>query len=202
MDHFESTKRHSIYNSIPIAIIESNEKMTIQFANNYAHSLFGYNDDELVGKNVKILMTDDIAMVHDIYVERYITTSVPHVIGKKGRRINGKHKDGSILKLLLCLNESSEDGKRLFTASFENFTLIIEEKNKRIEDFYRLEKQKLQIIKNISSPANDIADFLKKIKNINLTNDLKSELDTCILLTENIKLTIGDLESKSFDKFN
>ena len=39
-------------------------------------------------------------------------------------RVLGKHKNGSILKLVLCIDDSIINGKIIFTASFENLTLL------------------------------------------------------------------------------
>lgn len=50
MNNIELTQHmHKVYNSLPVSIIESDEKMTILFANQYTKNLFGYDDDELFG---------------------------------------------------------------------------------------------------------------------------------------------------------
>ena len=74
MNNIELTQHmHKVYNSLAVSVIESDEKMTILFTNKYTTNLFGYNNDELLGSNVKLLMIDDIKSMHDEYVDRYLT---------------------------------------------------------------------------------------------------------------------------------
>jgi PAS domain S-box-containing protein len=175
-----SQHMHKVYNSLPVSIIEADEKMIIQFANQYSKIMFGYDDNELIGSNVTILMTDDVKSMHSTYVNKYLDTGEAHIIGKKGRRIFGKHKDGSILKLILCIDDSIVDGKRVFTASFENLTLLIEEKNTQIKNLYEFEKQKIQFVKRISCPASNIIAMCKTMDCDELPVHLKKLVNDCL----------------------
>ena len=67
-----SQHMHKVYNSLPVSIIEADEKMIIQFANQYSKIMFGYDDNELIGSNVTILMTDDVKSMHSTYVNKYL----------------------------------------------------------------------------------------------------------------------------------
>src|ERR1035438_9790178 len=68
---------------------------SIQGFNRSAERLFGFENREVVGRNVSILMSGNDRGSHDDYLARYKATRVPHIIGK-GREVNAKRKDGSM----------------------------------------------------------------------------------------------------------
>jgi len=79
--------------------------MTIIDANPAATTVFGYTHEELVGQNVKVLMNKDVADQHEAYVDRYTNTGEPHIVNQTtGRRVQGRHKNGSTLVLVLTLS--------------------------------------------------------------------------------------------------
>ena len=62
---------------------------------------FGYKEEELVGKNVKILMPHPHRELHDNYLKRYARTRQKRIIGTR-RILKAKHK---VTKL--CFNDSA-----------------------------------------------------------------------------------------------
>lgn len=85
-------------------------------ANQAACRTFGYSLEELVGNNVNILQPEPYHSQHDGYLERYVRTGVPHVLGMGGREVPGKRKDGVIIPLELAVSEVvTTGGDRLFT---------------------------------------------------------------------------------------
>jgi hypothetical protein len=53
--------------------------------------MFGYTRTELEGRNVSIFVPAPFNKIHDSYLERYITTGQPHVVGTT-RRVVAMHK--------------------------------------------------------------------------------------------------------------
>lgn len=74
--------------------------------NNAAVKLFGYSEEEATGQNVSILMPEDLAAVHDSYLQQYLVTREPHIMGSS-REVVAKHKDGSLIPVLLSVSDSS-----------------------------------------------------------------------------------------------
>ena len=109
----------SILSSMATPVIMANPKMEITFVNGNAEEIFGYQQSELLNKNVKMLMNDNDASQHDGYVDRYEKTKQSKIIGKDPRLVQGKHKDGSGLHLYLTITRIGDGG---YTAVFTNVT--------------------------------------------------------------------------------
>jgi two-component system sensor kinase FixL len=75
---------------------------SIQGFNRSAERLFGYESQEVVGRNVSILMIGKDRHSHDGYLARYMATRVPHIIGK-GREVYAQRKDGTVFPAFLSV---------------------------------------------------------------------------------------------------
>jgi len=85
----------------------------IETFNRAAQQMFGYRFDEVVGKNVSKLMPAPYADEHDGYIERYLDTHVPQIIGK-GREVRARRKDGSLFPIHLSVSEVHFHPERKF----------------------------------------------------------------------------------------
>eukprot|EP00756_Hemistasia_phaeocysticola_P005982 Hpha_TRINITY_DN13607_c0_g1::TRINITY_DN13607_c0_g1_i2::g.122875::m.122875 len=86
---------------------------TITLFNAAAAKLFDFASNEVIGKNVRILMPEEVATQHDGYLQRYLQTGVKSVIDTS-TTITGETKDGDSFDALLSvreLKEGSLDGK-------------------------------------------------------------------------------------------
>ncbi|MEN9726744.1 MAG: hypothetical protein RL434_1110 [Pseudomonadota bacterium] len=69
-----------------------------------AERIFGYAADEVVGRNVKVLMPPSHAPHHDRYISNFHRTHEPKIIGI-GREVEGLHKSGRTFPLDLSVGE-------------------------------------------------------------------------------------------------
>ena len=114
-------KAQAIMDSTVDAIIIINEQRIVQSFNTGAQQLFGYTEEEVLGKNVKLLMPDSFARHHDQYVNNYITTGEKKIMGI-GREVEGQRADGSIFPMHLSLGEITQGGKRMFVGIGKDIT--------------------------------------------------------------------------------
>ena len=85
------------------------EERIIQMVNQKSCDIFGWTKEEFIGKNINMIMTDDVAANHDQYVENYMTTGVKKMIGKR-REVIAKRKDGTTFPAALGLAEPQAAG--------------------------------------------------------------------------------------------
>jgi len=74
----------------------------IRAFNRSAERLFGYAASEVLGRNVAMLMSGPDAAQHDEHIARYLTSGVPHIIGR-GREVNGQRKGGAPFPIFLSV---------------------------------------------------------------------------------------------------
>ncbi len=82
-------------------------------AHRFACELLGYEESELRGQNVRMLMPEPYAREHTGYIQRYLRTGDAKVIGI-GREVQARRKDGSLFPADLAIS-AFHDVKPLFT---------------------------------------------------------------------------------------
>lgn len=103
----------------PIITIDS--RGLIQDVNPATLKAFGYSRDELLGRNVSILMPESHASGHDGYLHRYMETGRTGIIGE-GRRVEARRKDGTVFPVDLVVTEFTFGGDRFFTGMLRDVT--------------------------------------------------------------------------------
>jgi two-component system sensor kinase FixL len=97
------------------------EQARIQSFSATAVRLFGYQPDEVIGENVKILMPTPYREQHDSYMLRYRNTGERRIIGV-GRVVVGQRKGGSTFPMELAVGEMHSGGLRYFTGFIRDLT--------------------------------------------------------------------------------
>jgi len=105
----------AIFNAAVDAIITIDKRGNIDSANESAERIFGYSPNELIGKNVSVLMPSPYREEHDGYLRRYIRTGEARIIGI-GREVIAQRKDGRRIPVHLSISEVPLKRGRLFTA--------------------------------------------------------------------------------------
>ena len=112
----------AILKSAPDGIITANEKGIIESFNPAAEKIFGYSAEEIIGKNLNILMPEPYTHQHDGYMRHYIETGEKKIIGRVGRELEGKNKLGQVFPMELSVTETFIGDKRLFTGIVRDIT--------------------------------------------------------------------------------
>jgi len=111
----------SILSTVPDAMVVIDERGKILSFSAAAERLFGFQEVEVLGENVRCLMPSPDRERHDGYIERYLTTGERKVIGM-GRVVVGLRKDGTTFPMELSVGEATGHGPRVFTGFVRDLT--------------------------------------------------------------------------------
>jgi two-component system sensor kinase FixL len=111
----------AVYDTSLDAIIVIDQKGLMRSYNKIAKKLFHYSPNEVLGRNIKMLMPPYFAEKHDGYLERYLRTGERRIIGI-GRVVTGQKKDGSTFPLELAIGEARIGEERLFAGFIRDLT--------------------------------------------------------------------------------
>ena len=111
----------SILETVPDAMIVINERGIVQSFSVAAERLFGYGPNEVIGKNIKMLMPSPYRESHDGYLARYLRTGERRIIGI-GRVVVGERKDGSTFPMELSVGEMRSADRQFFTGFIRDLT--------------------------------------------------------------------------------
>ncbi len=103
-----------------LAVID--EMGVIERVNRAVISMFGYTSDELVGRNVKMLMAEPFRSRHDLYLARYRETNKARIVGAGGVEVVGERKDGTTFPIDLVIGELMLDGRRRFIGAMRDLS--------------------------------------------------------------------------------
>jgi PAS domain S-box-containing protein len=151
-----------------VMIIDANG--TVQEYNPACEKLFGYREDEVVGRNVKMLMPSPYQEEHDEYLSRYRNTGHKRIIGI-GREVEGRRKDGTTFPMELSVGEARPGGQQVFVGIIRDITT-----RKSAEQSLRVAKEqaesashaKSQFLANMSheirTPMNAVLGYTQLIE--------------------------------------
>ena len=106
---------------------------TVLLYNAACERMFGYAADEVLGRNVKLLMTSPDRKDHDSSLRNYLRSGTARIIGI-GRDVTGRRKDGSTVPIRLSVGELRDDGDTpLFIGTLHDLTEALRARE-RIEE--------------------------------------------------------------------
>jgi two-component system sensor kinase FixL len=111
----------SVLETIPDAMIVTDERGIMSSFSATAETLFGYDAAEVIGRNVSMLMPEPTLVQHDSYMKRYSLTGERHIIGI-GRVVVGLRKDGTTFPMELAIGEMVSGGRHFFTGFMRDVT--------------------------------------------------------------------------------
>ncbi|MFC0516794.1 PAS domain S-box protein [Mucilaginibacter angelicae] len=120
-------------------IITIDERGNIESINPSACKLFQYDPQEVIGKNVSILMPQPYRQEHDHYINRYQTTGKAHIIGI-GREVTGLRKDGTQFPFRLGVSDVNFSGRKIYTGFIHDLSREKEAEDKLKEYASHLEE--------------------------------------------------------------
>jgi two-component system, LuxR family, sensor kinase FixL len=119
-DHASQVLRALIDSAVD-GIIVIDAQGRIETFNPAAERLFGFRQEEVVGRNVTMLMPSPYREEHDRYLARYLETGHARIIGI-GREVRGLRRDGTTFPLHLSVGEMTVGSDRKFTGIVHDLT--------------------------------------------------------------------------------
>ncbi|MTI40050.1 PAS domain S-box protein [Fulvivirga lutimaris] len=141
-----------------LSIVMIDEKGTVSYFNKSAEKLWGYEREEVIGKNVKMLTPDDIRPKHDKYLKDYNETGKRNVMGGS-RDVKARTKDGKEVHIFLSLSESVSNGVKTYTAFIQDITekkQLEQEVQNQIEEMSAQEEELRQNMEEITTTQEEM----------------------------------------------
>jgi two-component system sensor kinase FixL len=134
------------------AVIIMDHAGSITTFNPAATRMFGYQREEIIGRNVGLLMPEAEGRRHDGYVDRYIRTSDAHIIGK-GRDVLAQRRDGSTFPAALAIGRIAGDGPPRFVGFLHDLSQRRHDEEQRIaaQDAVRESRERLTHVARLST---------------------------------------------------
>ena len=111
-----------IVNNIGDGVITVDEEGEVKSLNPAAERLFGYRAEEVIGRNVSMLMFEPHRNEHDVYLGNYLRTGERKIIGRLGRVLPARRKDGSVFQMDLAVTEFLLENRRHFVGVVRDMT--------------------------------------------------------------------------------
>ena len=196
----------AILNTAVDGIITIGETGIIESANPAARQIFGYTDDELIGRNVSMLMPEPYHSQHDRYLSHHRETGERKIIGI-GREVTGLRKDGSVFPMDLSVSEVLLPGRRLFTGFVRDIsarkeqnarllasTGLLDAKNKELESIVHVASHDLRApLVNISGFSRELSRACERwealVAEEPMSDALRGKLST--LVQEEVREPLG-----------
>jgi two-component system sensor kinase FixL len=121
-------------------IITIDDSGKVESINPSACKLFGYEQEEVIGNNIAMLMPPPDRQQHDEYINRYQRTGQAHIIGI-GREVQGLRKDGSRFPFRLGVSEVKYSGRKIYTGFIHDLSREKEAEDRLKEYAGHLEEQ-------------------------------------------------------------
>ena len=108
-------------------IMVIDENGLVQIYNQACERLFQYRQDEVLGRNVKMLMPAPYRENHDHYLQHYRATGEARILGI-GREVSGQRKDRTTFPMYLSVGDGLIAGKRLFVGIVHDLSALYRER--------------------------------------------------------------------------
>ena len=200
----EESDRHlnAIFEAALDGMITIDSHGMIEKFNSAAAKMLGYAAEDVIGKNVNILMPEPYHSAHDSYLRRFMATNERHIIGT-GRSVSARRKDGSVFPIDLGVSEIRDRNRKSFVGTIRDISereqterniqkhmAALKASNKELDEFAYIASHDLQ--EPLSSLSNH-AQVLQAEYEGRLEPDGERRLKRMTFLSQRLERLIDDL---------
>ncbi len=143
-------------------IITIDDKGKIETINPSGCKLFDYSQEEVIGKNISMLMPSPDRDLHNDYLYSYHTTGQANIIGK-GREVMGLRKDGDIFPFRLAISEVQFLGRKIYAGFIHDLSREKEGEERLKEYPVHLEEQVEERTQSLKESVKALEDAKEKV---------------------------------------
>ena len=115
-------RTQAISDNVIDGIVTIDERGVIQTVNAATTRIFGYAAEEMLGRDIAMLMPDSFRGAHRGQMARYVAGGPARLVGKGARAVEGLRKNGTGFPLDVGITELSFEGRRLFVGIVRDVT--------------------------------------------------------------------------------
>lgn len=199
----------ALMDNSPDAVITIDGHGLIQGFNPAAEQMFGHREEDVVGRNVNMLMPDPVHTAHDGYLDHYAETGEKRIIGTI-REVTGRRSDGSTFPLDLSVSvlsggrnkqfvgilrdlsnrKKQEDTLRQALNRLGTYASDLERSNQELDEFAYIASHDLK--EPLRGLHNHSRFLLEDYENV-LDADGKRRLNRLVFLSQRMEKLVNDL---------
>ncbi|MBL0741404.1 PAS domain S-box protein [Chryseolinea lacunae] len=143
-----NTKLNAILESAVDTIITLNEDGQIDSINRAGIELFGYAENEIIGKNINAIVKQSQQDIHDQFRVNNFEIAITNCIGQTCKMV-AVRKSGSSLPIELAVNVANIGGKKIFTGILRDISERIKAENNQLQYIEELRAQEEELKQNM-----------------------------------------------------
>lgn len=171
----------SLLQQSPDALILTNDKGQIVFANTATTALFGLQLDELVGNHMELLMPARYRRAHVVHRTEYSAQPTQRAMGQRGVPLYGLHRDGHEFPIWVSLSPIRHGNENYIAAAVRD-----------VSDWHILTEQ----LRDASETAKDAAQTKSRFL-ATASHDLRQPLQALQLLNASLRAGLERKLSKA-----
>ena len=192
-------KSQAVLRTMRDGVVQMSTDGTVLAVNDITTEIFGYEEAELVGRNIKMLMPEPHASAHDGYLERYQRTRKANILHRRVE-LDARHKDGSLFPIDLVVNEMVDDDGSVFVGVIRD---ISEQKATQRDLVMALKaataaaEAKSAFLANMSheirTPINAVIGFSLLAQRLEMSRQARSYFDKIYVSAQSLLTVINDI---------
>ena len=155
----DRTTFKALFDHSSLGIVISNEEGIIEKANPFANRMFGYDDGELSGKVVEVLLPQNLRERHVTYRNQYVKNPHPRAMGSSLNLLAVK-KNGDHFPVEVSLTFFEADGKKQIVSFVNDIT----ERKRAENDLLKLTQE---LENKVQERTKELSDALLELSHTN-----------------------------------